>query len=1602
MSSRSTLSLGRSLVFLALLLVAAVPLFAAQGTGAGAAYTWQTALAGTQQLHGVVWDGRRFVAVGDKGAVFTSADGRAWSPVPSGTAQPLAAAAAGKRGLVAVGAQGLLLASPDAQSWSTGTAPSRHASLNGLAFGQPAGKGLYVAVGELGTLLTSRDAKTWSAVASPVTDTLQGVAWGGAKDDTAFVAVGDNGSLLYSRDGKSWMASQPVPANLTAVAWGGSCFVAVGQGGAAFVSENGLTWVPAVTGTSLDLNAITWMGSRFIAVGAAGTILMSTDGKTWQAQQGPTATWLHGVAFSGSAVVAVGDAGVVETATTYAISGTVTLNGTSTGVAGVTITATTGGTTSGSATTAADGTYSITGLPDSTTYTVTPTSAALPAQQYAFQPQFSSVPISGANVTNINFTATALYAISGAITFPSGTTAPYPQVTISVSPSGSTPTYDVNTGLYTIPNLPAGSYTLTPSLSGYVFSPAQATVTVSGNVTQNFQALAAATITGTISDTSCLTTGPFVVTATGGGYTFTTGAIGPGTYSINVGLYSTTSSTYTLKASAASTATLAYTFNPISVDVNANAPVSEDFVATPYYSISGAVTTSGGNPLAGVTVTASSGSPAVVAATATTNSTGAYKLTNLPNGSYTLAAKLSGYAITFSGSTPVNVPCGNVTGQNFTAAPTYSISGTILYNGTTIPVPGVSVTVGGGATPVTTNSSGAYTLPNLTAGTYTVTPTLLGLSFAPPSSSITVGPSQTGVNFTATGTRTITGTVTINSLSVTSVTVSALVPGVGTFTANPAGNGTYSISVPPASGITVTPSLQGYTFTPPNATVDTTTADATGVNFTASTPTLYSIKGNLTVSPAPTGTSPTWTMTAQPGNYQVSIASVANQTSYSYAIPNIANGTYTLTATYGPSCPAYTVSPASQSVTINSPASSYVTAATVAATKVGAPTVSAVSPNSGPNTGGTTVTVTGTNFVGNIAVAFGANTATLVSVNSPTSLTVKSPAGTAGTTVDVIVTTCSGSSATSTSDKFTYVGTYTISGNVYMPDGTTALQSATVTATGPVTATATSATNGLYTLTGLPNGTYTVACTYPGYTFTSQSVTINNAPRTGINFTANAAYSISGTITSGGTGLAGVTVSAGTGLTGTTDASGNYTIPNVPNGTYTVTPTLAGYYFTPASQSVKVNGASVTGVNFTAAAAFTISGTVTAGTTGIPGVTVSAGGGLSATTSASGAYTIANVPPGTYTVTPTLTGATFTPASAKVTITNANATGVNFTALFSIAGKVTSGTAGLAGVTVSAGGSLVATTATDGTYTILNVPPGTYTVTPSKAGYSFIPTSSSVTVTTAPKTGVNFAAVSLAVTASATPLTGNAPLAVTFTSTVTGGTTPYTYDWDFGDGSTHGTTASPSHTYNAGTYSAILTVSDSSTPKVTVTAAPITIVANAVPLAVTATATPTTGVAPLAVAFAANVTGGAAPYTFAWSFGDNTTASTQTVSHTYTTPGTFSWTLVVTDAAAATKTATGSITVSAPVVPPTVTSVTKIVIPGEPFRLKIMGSNFHANCTIYINGVAVPLTYFVSPSKLIAKKGSALKAMLPKGVPVQITVKNNDDGGVSAPYTFIR
>ncbi len=81
-----------------------------------------------------------------------------------------------------------------------------------------------------------------------------------------------------------------------------------------------------------------------------------------------------------------------------------------------------------------------------------------------------------------------------------------------------------------------------------------------------------------------------------------------------------------------------------------------------------------------------------------------------------------------------------------------------------------------------------------------------------------------------------------------------------------------------------------------------------------------------------------------------------------------------------------------------------------------------------------------------------------------------------------------------------------------------------------------------------------------------------------------------------------------------------------------------------------------------------------------------------------------------------------------------------------------------------------------------------------------------------------------------------------------------------------------------------------------------------------------------------------------------------------------------------------------------ISSVSKM---GSPFRLSLTGGGFLPGAWVYINGAPVPRVAYKGPSNLKVKGGAALKAMLPLGQPVCITVVN-PNGGTTPCYTYTR
>lgn len=218
------------------------------------------------------------------------------------------------------------------------------------------------------------------------------------------------------------------------------------------------------------------------------------------------------------------------------------------------------------------------------------------------------------------------------------------------------------------------------------------------------------------------------------------------------------------------------------------------------------------------------------------------------------------------------------------------------------------------------------------------------------------------------------------------------------------------------------------------------------------------------------------------------------------------------------------------------------------------------------------------------------------------------------------------------------------------------------------------ATAATYTISSVGTGdagSYAVAVTNSQGSVTSNTATL----------TVTLNYSVSGRViqANSGSGVSGVTVSINTTPTATTavtDGTGNFTLGNIPNGTYTVTPSITGpsALFFPATQPVTVASANVTNVQFQAALGYTVSGTVSyAGSkTGRIFLRLDGGNGGGApgvSISSAGAFTIRGVAPGTYALNAwmdtvgqgTSNASNPTGTTLNISVSSANVSGIGLT-----------------------------------------------------------------------------------------------------------------------------------------------------------------------------------------------------------------------------------------------------------------------------------------------------------------------------------------------------
>jgi len=337
---------------------------------------------------------------------------------------------------------------------------------------------------------------------------------------------------------------------------------------------------------------------------------------------------------------------------------------------------------------------------------------------------------------------------------------------------------------------------------------------------------------------------------------------------------------------------------------------------------------------------------------------------------------------------------------------------------------------------------------------------------------------------------------------------------------------------------------------------------------TASTAATYSISGSAGAPGATLSTSG---------------GSATSDSSNNYTISGLAAGSYTVT----PSKSGCTFSPASSSVTITS---ANVTGVNFTATCT-APTFT-ISGSAG--TSGATVTAGSSSATSDASnnysmSGFAAGTYTVTPSKSGCTF---SPASASVTITSANVTanftaTC-GSGDTQLTSGVAVTGQSVAQGAwkyyyITVPAGATNLTFATTAATGDVD---------IYTQVNAKPTSSSYICrpyTSSGNETCSATNPASGTWWVGVNGYAAGSFTITGTVTmptatysiSGSAGTSGATVSAGS-QGATSDASNNYTITGLANGTYTVTPSKSGCTFSPASASVTISGANVTGTNFTA------------------------------------------------------------------------------------------------------------------------------------------------------------------------------------------------------------------------------------------------------------------------------------------------------------------------------------------------------------------------------------------------------------------------------------
>jgi hypothetical protein len=170
--------------------------------------------------------------------------------------------------------------------------------------------------------------------------------------------------------------------------------------------------------------------------------------------------------------------------------------------------------------------------------------------------------------------------------------------------------------------------------------------------------------------------------------------------------------------------------------------------------------------------------------------------------------------------------------------------------------------------------------------------------------------------------------------------------------------------------------------------------------------------------PSVTGLNPATGVTSGGTSVAISGSGFSGATAVSFGGTSASSYTVNSAAQITATSPAHAAGPVDVLVTGPYGTSSAVTADLFV--YVPPPAVTGVTPSQGPASGGTSIAIAGSGFLGATAVSFGGTGAATFTVNAATQIVATSPAHAAGT-VDILITTAYGTSPVVTGDHFTFV-----------------------------------------------------------------------------------------------------------------------------------------------------------------------------------------------------------------------------------------------------------------------------------------------------------------------------------------------------------------------------------------------------------------------------------------------------------------------------------------------------------------------------------------------------------------------------------------------------